>query len=86
MQIVQAAKARVAAAQKEHDFLHSTYHGKVLPRAEYDRVMLRYKANDEEIPNARANLDAAMAEFDELYGEYQRVGGKVNYREQIEGK
>ena len=86
--LVKAARARVVAAHKEHDFLHSEagYKGKVLPEAEYDRVMLRYKANDEEIPKAEANLDAAMTKFDELYGEYQRLGGKVNYREQIDGK
>ena len=88
VQVVRAAQARVDAAQKEHDFLHSEagYAHKVLPHPEYERVMARYAANDAEIPKARANLDAVMATFTELYGQYQKSGGKVNYQEQIEAK
>jgi DNA-directed RNA polymerase subunit H (RpoH/RPB5) len=88
VQVIKAAQARVEAAQKEHDFLHSEagYAHKVLPHPEYEQVMARYAANDAEIPKAHANLDAAMAKFSELYGEYQKAGGKVNYQEQIEAK
>jgi hypothetical protein len=86
--IVKAARARVAAAQKEHDFLHSTagYKGKVLPHPEYEHVMARYAANDAEIPKANANLAAATAKFNELNAQYQKLGGTVNYQEQIDGK
>ena len=88
VQIVKAARARVAAAQKEHDFLHSTagYKGKTLPPDEYTRVMARYAANDAEIPKANANLAAAMTKFNELYAQYQKLGGTVNYQEQVDAK
>jgi hypothetical protein len=88
VRIVKAARARVAAAQKEHDFLHSTagYKGKTLPPDEYTRVMARYAANDAEIPKAQANLTAAQAKFNELNAQYQKLGGTVNYQEQIDGK
>jgi hypothetical protein len=86
--IVRAAKARVAAAQKQHDFLHSTagYKGKTLPPDEYTRVMAIYAANDAEIPKANANLVAAQAKFNESYAQYQKLGGKVNFQEQIDAK
>jgi hypothetical protein len=86
--IVRAAKARVAAAQKEHDFLHSTagYKGKTLPPDEYTRVMAIYAANDAEIPKAQANLAAATAKFNELNAQYQKLGGTVNFQEQIDAK
>jgi hypothetical protein len=88
VRIIKAARARVAAAQKEHDFLHSTagYKGKVLPPDEYTRVMARYAANDAEIPKANASLAAATAKFNELYAQYQKLGGTVNFQEQIDAK
>ena len=88
VRIIKAARVRVAAAQKEHDFLHSTagYKGKILPPDEYTRVMARYAANDAEIPKAQANLTAAQAKFNELNAQYQKLGGTVNYQEQIDGK
>src|ERR1039457_3990153 len=88
VRIVKAAHARLAAAQREHDFLHSTagYKGKTLPPDEYTRVMARYAANDAEIPKANANLAAATAKFNELYVQYQKLGGTVNYQEQIDAK
>ncbi|HXI85636.1 MAG TPA: hypothetical protein VNL17_16270 [Verrucomicrobiae bacterium] len=86
--IVKAAHARVDAAQKEHNFLHSTagYKGKVLPHPEYEHVMARYAANDAEIPKANSNLAAAIKKFDELFAQYQKLGGTVDYREQINAK
>ncbi len=86
--IVKAAKARVAAAQKEHDFLHSTagYKGKTLPPDEYTRVMAIYAANDAEIPKANANLTAVTTKFNELNAQYQKLGGTVNFQEQIDAK
>jgi hypothetical protein len=88
VRIVKAAQARVDAAQKEHNFLHSTagYKGKTLPPAEYTQVMARYAANDAEIPKANANLAAAIAKFNELYTAYQKLGGTVNYQDQINAK
>ena len=88
VRIVKAARARVAAAQKEHDFLHSTagYKGKTLPPDEYTRVMARYAANDAEIPKANANLAAATTKFNELNAQYQKLGGTVNFQEQIDAK
>jgi hypothetical protein len=78
----------VTAAQKEHDFLHSTagYKGKTLPPDEYTRVMARYAANDAEIPKANANLAAATAKFNELNVQYQKLGGTVNFQEQLDAK
>jgi hypothetical protein len=86
--IVKAARARVAAAQNEHNFLHSPagYRGKMLPHDEYVQVMARYAANDAEIPKANANLGAAVKKFDELYAQYQKSGGTVDYREQVNAK
>jgi hypothetical protein len=88
VRIVKTAQARVDAAQKEHNFLHSTagYKDKVLPPAEYTQVMARYAANDAEIPKANANLAAATAKFNELYAAYQKIDGTVNYQEQINAK
>jgi hypothetical protein len=88
VRIVKAARARVAAAQKEHDFLHSTagYKDKMLPQSEYNQAMARYAANDAEIPKANANLAAATAKFNELNNQYQKLGGTVNYQEQIDAK
>jgi hypothetical protein len=88
VRIVKAARARAAAAQKEHDFLHSTagYKGKTLPPDEYTRVMARNAANDAEIPKANANLTAATAKFNESYAQYQKLGGTVNYQEQVDAK
>jgi hypothetical protein len=86
--IVKAARARMDAAQNEHNFLHSTagYKGKVLPHPEYEQVMARYAANDAEISKAQANLAAAIKKFDELYAQYQKLGGTVDYREQSNAK
>ncbi len=86
--IVKAAQARVVAAQKQHDFLHSTagYKGKTLPPDEYTRVMAIYAANDAEIPKANANLTAATAKFNELNTQYKNIGGTVNFQEQIDAK
>jgi hypothetical protein len=88
VQIVRAAKARVDAAQKEHNFLHSTdgYRGKVLAEPEYSQVMARYAANDAEIPKAQANLTAVQTKFSQLYAQYQKLGGTVNYQQQIDAK
>lgn len=86
--VIRAAKARVVAAQKEHDFLHSEagYAHKVLPQPEYDQVMARYHANDEELAKAPAALDAAMAKFNEWNAAYRKDGGTVNFQEQIDAK
>jgi hypothetical protein len=88
VQVVRAAKARLAAAQKEHDFLHSTagYKGKMLEQPEYDRVMLRYHANDEELSKAPSALNDAMAKFNEWNTTYHKAGGTINFQEQIDGK
>ncbi len=88
VQVVKAARARMAAAQKEHDFLHSTagYKDKTLPPDEYTRVMARYAANDAEIPKANANLAAATTKFNELNARYQKLGGALNYQEQVDAK
>ena len=86
--IVRAAQTRVATAQREHDFLHNTAgnKGKTLPPDESARVMARDAANDAEIPKARANLAAAMKTFSELYAQYQKLGGTVNFQEGIDAK
>lgn len=88
VQVVRAARARVAAAQKEHDFLHSTagYKGKTLPQPEYDRVMLRYHANDEELSKAPAALNDVRTKFIELNTAYHNAGGTNNFEEQVYAK
>jgi hypothetical protein len=88
VQIVRAARARVDAAQKEHNFLHSEagYKGKMLEQPEYDQVMARYHANDEELAKAPAALAAAMAKFNELNTAYHNAGGTLNFQAQIEAK
>jgi hypothetical protein len=48
--------------------------------------MARYAANDAEIPKANANLTAATAKFNESYAQYQKLGGTVNYQEQVDAK
>jgi hypothetical protein len=67
VQIVRAARARVDAAQKEHNFLHN-------------------HANDEELAQAPAALNAAMKKFNELNTAYRNAGGTVNFQQQIDGK
>lgn len=86
--VVRAARARVVAAQKEHDFLHSAagYAHKTLPQPEYDQVMARYHANDEELAKAPAALNDAMAKFNEWNAAYHQAGGTVNFQEQIDAK
>jgi hypothetical protein len=88
VQVVRAARARLDAAQKEHNFLHSDagYRGKVLPQPEYDQVMARYHANDEELAQAPAELAAATAKFNQLNTAYRNAGGTVNFQEQLEAK
>jgi len=88
VQVVRAARARVDAAHKEHDFLHSDagYKGKMLPQPEYDQVMARYHANDDELASAPPALDAAMAKFNELNSTYHDLGGTVNFQQQLDAK
>jgi hypothetical protein len=88
VQVVRAARARVDAAHKEHDFLHSDagYKGKLLPQPEYDQVMARYHANDDELAQAPPALDAAMAKFNELTEAYRNLGGTVNFQQQLDAK
>jgi len=88
VQVVRAAKARVTAAQREHDFLHSDagYRGKLLLQPEYDRVMALYHANDGELAKAPAALNAAMAKFNELNNTYRTAGGAINFQEQLNAK
>jgi len=81
VQIVRAARARADAAQKEHNFLHSDagYAHKTLPQPEYDRVMARYHANDEELAKAPAVLSEAMAKFNEWSTAYRNAGADRMY-------
>ena len=85
---VLAARARVDAAHKEHDFLHSEagYKGKVLPQPEYDQVMARYHANDEELANAPLALNEAVAKFNRLNDAYHKTGGTVDFQAQLDAK
>jgi len=81
---VQAATQRRNTATQNRDLLHQTYKGKNLPQAQYSAVMQRYKAADDEIANSEAALTVAKNNFEAAFLRYQQLGGKTDYRSQIQ--
>ena len=81
---VQAATLRRNAATQNRDLLHQTYKGKNLRQSEYNAVMQRYKAADDEIANSEAALTAARNNFEAAFLRYQQLGGKTDYRGQLQ--
>jgi hypothetical protein len=79
LQNYKTAQARLAAANRNRDALHTTYKGKNLRKAEYDAVMARYKAADEEANAAEKAVAAAQAGFNKAREAYKKAGGKTEY-------
>jgi hypothetical protein len=75
-----AARNRLAVAQKNRDNLHATYGHKDLPRAQYNAVMARYKAADDEVAAAEKAIEATRAAFPKALEAYQKAGGKTQYQ------
>ncbi len=74
-----AAQARLSLAQQRHDTLHQTYGHKTLPQAQYDAVMLQYKATDDELANAHTGMEAASTGLSKAQEAYSKAGGKKQF-------
>ncbi len=75
----QSAQTRVATATQKRDALHQFYHGKSLPKKEYNAVMVQYKAADDSVANAQKALETAQAGFNKALEAYRTAGGKTEY-------
>lgn len=74
-----SARTGVAAATQKRDALHQFYHGKSLPKKEYNAVMIQYKAADDAVANAQKALETAQAGFNKALEAYRAAGGKTEY-------
>jgi len=84
VQAVNAAKKRAVLAVQNRDRLHQTYKGKNLDPTTYGNVMVRYKAADDEITNSQAALASGTTTFESALANYQKLGGKTDYKAQIQ--
>jgi hypothetical protein len=84
LQVLKAAKGRVGQAIQNRDKTHAFYHGKTLPKAQYNAVMVQYKQLDDAVANAEKAMPVAQAAFEKACENYEQLGGKTNYRSQAQ--
>jgi hypothetical protein len=81
---VRKAGAAVAAAERYRASVHAFYHTKRAPdQATYESWMAQYKAADQAVAKAQKDLAAAHQCFDNAVQNYQKLGGTIDYRRQL---
>ncbi len=80
---VALAKAGLAQAERARQNLHNTYHGQTLDGPIYQGVMRQYEAADRLINQRQQELTAAQQAFETAYAQYQKLGGRTDYRSQL---
>jgi hypothetical protein len=77
------ARAAAAAAEQTRATRHAYYHGQTLDSATYNGVMIQLHADEQAAANAQAALGNARQSFENAFQNYQRLGGTIDYRQQL---
>jgi hypothetical protein len=75
--------ALCVAADQNRANLHAYYHGQTLDQATHDSVQHQYRNADQAVMNAQQAEAAARESFENAYQNYQKLGGTVDYRQQL---
>jgi hypothetical protein len=82
--VVRKAVAAVAIAEQNRARLHAYWHvRRAADQTIYNSVMAQYNADDQAVANAQQALASARQCFENRYQNYQKLGGTIDYRQQL---
>jgi hypothetical protein len=77
------ARATVQSAQQTVNSLQAYYHGKALDSMAMRSYQIQLTTDQQAVGRAQGALERARGKFEQALQEYQKLGGKVDYRQQL---
>jgi hypothetical protein len=81
--VVIQARAAAAAAERNRDSRQNYGHGTMLDQATINSIALQHKADEQAVANAQKVLEASRQSFEYAFQNYQKLGGTIDYRQQL---
>jgi hypothetical protein len=81
--VVNQARAAATAAQQHRDSLYAYYQGKNLDPTSRESINLQLRGEDQSAAYAQAALTRAKQSFETVFQRYQKLGGTIDYHQQL---